>query len=123
MVRRYELTKAQWERIADLLPGQAGDPGRRGADKRLFVNGVLWILRSGADWRHLPPRYGKYKSVRQRYTRWAKAGVWERVFAALVADPHNRYLMYDIDLVRDHRQAETGKEGPKTGLWGDPDEA
>ena len=71
-VKRYELSQAQWERIAPLLPGKAGDPGRTGADNRLFVNGVLWVLRSGAFWQHLPERYGKWKSVHARFTRWGQ---------------------------------------------------
>jgi transposase len=74
-VKRYELNEAQWSRIASLLPGKAGDPGRTAADNRLFVNGVLWVLRSGAHWPDLPERYGKWKSVHTRFTRWAKAGV------------------------------------------------
>lgn len=55
-VKRYELSEAQWRRIAPLLPGKAGDPGRSGADNRLFVNGVLWVLRSGAHRHNLPER-------------------------------------------------------------------
>ena len=90
MVKRYELTDAQWQRIAALLPGKAGDPGRTAADNRLFVNGVLWVLRSGAHWHDLPERYGKWKSVHKRFTRWAKAGVWERVFEALTERPQER---------------------------------
>ena len=74
-VSRYEVTDAQWARIADILPGKASDPGRTAADNRLFVNGVLWVLRSGARWQDLPERYGKYKSVHKRFTRWAKSGV------------------------------------------------
>ena len=104
MAKRYELSEAQWRRIADLLPGKAGDPGRTGADNRLFVNGVLWVLRSGAHWHDLPARYGKYKTVHKRFTRWAKAGVWERVFTALSVDPDNEYLMLDTTLVRAHQQ-------------------
>ena len=53
-VKRYELNEAQWSRIAPLLPGKVGDPGRTAADNRLFVNGVLWVLRSGAHWPDLP---------------------------------------------------------------------
>jgi len=117
-ISRYELSDAQWERIAPLLPGKASDPGRTGADNRLFLNGVLWVLRSGAHWRDLPERYGKWKSLHKRFTRWAKAGVWERVFASLIKDRDNQYLMLDSTLVRAHQQAATGKGGPATRLWG-----
>ncbi len=89
-VKRYELGEAQWSRIAPLLPGKAGDPGRTGTDNRLFVNGCLWILRSGAHWRDLPERYGKWKTVHRRFSRWCHAGVWERVFDALTADRDNQ---------------------------------
>lgn len=58
MVKRYELTDVQWERICELLPGKKSDPGRTAADNRLFVNGCLWVLRSGAHWHDLPERYG-----------------------------------------------------------------
>jgi transposase len=86
MVRRYELTEAQWLRIADMLPGKASDPGRTGSDNRLFVNGVLWGLRSGADWQYLPERYGKWKTAHKRFTRWAKAGIWGKLFESLTGD-------------------------------------
>ena len=118
MAKRYELSDRQWRKIADLLPGKAGDPGRSGDDNRRFVNAVLWVLRSGAHWHDLPPRYGKWKSVHKRFTRWAKAGVWERVFGSLCADPDNDYLMLDSSLVRAHQQAATGKGGTRTRLWG-----
>ena len=68
-IGRYELSDGQWERIAPLLPGKASDPGRTGSDNRLFVNGVLWVLRSGAHWRDLPDRYGKWKTAHQRFSR------------------------------------------------------
>ena len=122
MAKRYELTAAQWERIAPLLPGKAGDPGRTAADNRLFVDGVLWVLRSGAHWQDLPDRYGKWKSLHKRFSRWAQAGVWDRVFAALIKDPKNEYLMLDTTLVRAHQQAATGKGGTATRLWGVPEE-
>ena len=69
MARRYELTDAQWRRVEDLLPGKKSDPGRTGADNRLFVNAVLWVLRSGAHWHDLPERYGKYKTVHKQIGR------------------------------------------------------
>ena len=83
---RYELNANQWRAIKDLLPGKAGDRGRAGKDNRTFVNGVLWILRSGARWSDLPEKYGKYKTVHQRFSRWAKAKVWEKIFYHLIRD-------------------------------------
>ena len=120
-VKRYELSEAQWVRIAPMLPGKATDPGRTASDNRLFVNGVLWVLRSGAHWQHLPERYGKWKSVHARFTRWARKGVWEQVFAALIRDRDNKYLMLDSTLVRVHQQAAAGKGGPRLRLWGVPE--
>ena len=120
-VKRYELSEAQWVRIAPMLPGKATDPGRTGADNRLFVNGVLWVLRSGAFWQHLPERYGKWKSVHARFTRWAKAGVWEKVFAELIKDRDNTYLMLDSTIVRVHQQAAGGKGGARIRRWGVPE--
>ena len=122
MAKRYELSDAQWDRIAGFLPGKPGDPGRSGGDNRRFVNGVLWVLRSGARWQDIPERYGKYKTIHKRFTRWAKAGVWEKVFASLTGDPDNQYLMLDTTLVRVHQQAAGGKGGPKIRLWGVPEE-
>ncbi len=117
-VKRYELGDAQWERIAPLLPGKAGDPGRTGADNRLFVNGVLWVLRSGAHWPDLPERSGKWKTAHQRFSRWSRSGVWERVFADLIKDRDNQYLMLDSTLVRAHQQATTGRgSGSKRWAW------
>ena len=121
-VKRYELSPAQWERIAPLLPGKVSDPGRTGTDNRLFVNGVLWVLRSGAHWHDLPERYGKWKTAHKRFSRWAKAGVWERVFEDLTCDRDNQYLMLDSTLVRAHQQAANGKGGPAIRRWGVPEE-
>ena len=122
MVKRYELSNEQWRRIEGFLPGRKGDPGRTGDDNRLFVNAVLWVLRSGARWSDLPERYGKWKTVHKRFTRWAKARVWERVFESLTGDPDNQYLMLDTTLVRAHQQAATGKGGTAIRLWGVPEE-
>jgi transposase len=121
MIKRYELSDAQWARIEVLLPGKAGDPGRTAQDNRLFVNAVLWVLRSGAHWHDLPERYGKWKSVHTRFSRWAKKGVWERVFEVLTADRRNEWLMLDTTLVRAHQQAATGKGGTATRRWGVPE--
>jgi transposase len=121
MTSRYELTAAQWRTIEAMLPGKAGDRGRTAADNRTFVNGVTWVLRSGAHWKHLLERYGNWKSVHKRFTRWAKAGVWERIFAMLMQDPKNQYVMIDSTIVRAHQQSATGKRGTRARLWGAPE--
>jgi putative transposase len=109
MARRYELNDADWVRIAPLLKGKPGDVGRSSADKRLFINAVIWIARSGAPCgsppgRDLPERYGVWNSVYQRFRRWAKSGHWQAVFQAL-QDPDLDWTMLDSTLVRAHQQA------------------
>lgn len=88
-----------------LLAGRAGTVGRPAEDNRRFVHGVLWVLRSGMRWQDLPERFGKYKSVHKRFTRWAEAGVWDRIFADLLKDRENRYVMIDSSVERAHQQA------------------
>jgi transposase len=118
------LSEAQWNRIKDLLPGRVEHVGRTAADNRQFVNGVLWVLRSGARWSDLPERYGKYKSVHTRFMRWARSKVWEHIFDDLVRDRKNQYLMIDSTIVRAHQQAATGRKkgAKKIRLWGVPEE-
>lgn len=108
---RYELSESQWEKIRDILPGKEGDRGATAADNRAFVDGVLWVLRSGAYWKDLPERYGKWNSVHKRFTRWAKAGIWERLFTVLLDDPDSEYRMIDSSIVRTHQAAVCGKGG------------
>ena len=121
MSKRYELTQAQWQEIRDLLPGKPGDRGTTAADNRTFVNGVLWVLRSGAYWCHMPERYANWKSTHKRFTRWANRGVWEEIFKVLTSDQRNEYLMIDTTIVRAHQQAVSGKGGAKMRLWGAPE--
>ena len=99
---RRELTDAQWRRIEQLVPGKEGDKGRHGEDNRLFVDAVLWIARAGAPWRDLPEEFGNWNSVFQRFRRWAKKGVWQRVFNALIENPDFEYLIIDSTIVRAH---------------------
>ena len=110
MIRR-ELTDAQWLRIEWLCAGKAGDKGRHGDDNRLFVDAVLWIARAGAPWRDLPPEFGGWNSVFRRFRRWAKTGVWERIFNALMEDPDFEYLIIDSTIVRAHQHAACAKKG------------
>jgi transposase len=119
--RRYELTDKQWEKIKDALPGRTETVGVTAHDNRQFVNGVMWILRSGSPWRDLPERYGDWKNTHRRFTRWADSGVWERVFDSLVKDAKNEYLMIDSTIVRAHQHA-AGSKKKKTRLWGVPEE-
>lgn len=121
-MKRYELSDAQWCKIEDFLPGRPGWVGVTAKDNRQFVNGVLWVLRSGAHWKHMPAEYGNWKSGHKRFTRWAKAGIWERIFKVLLADPENTWVMIDATIVKAHQQAVCGKGGAGTRLWGAPGE-
>ena len=112
-MRRYELTDDEWARIEQLLPGKAGDPGRHGEDNRRFVNGVIWIARSGAPWRDLPERYGEWNSVFQRFNRWSKAGVWKKVFEALRM-PGLEILMIDSTVIRAHQHSASASKKKRT---------
>ena len=103
-MRRYEITDQQWQRVAHLLPGKPGDVGRSAVDNRLFINGVLWMARSGAPWRDLPQRFGPWNSVYRRFRRWAKSGVWQHVFDQL-QEPDLDWLMIDSTVVRAHQHA------------------
>ena len=119
-MERCELSAAQWRRIEGSLPGRPGWVGVTAKDNRKFVNGVLWVLRSGAHWKDLPPGHGNWKSVHKRFTRWAKTGIWEKIFQVLLDDPDNRYVMIDSTIVRAHQQAVYGKGGAKMRLWAAP---
>lgn len=110
-MRRHELTDELWEQISMLLPGKKGDPGRTGENNRRFINAVVWLARTGAPWRDLPSRFGKWNSVFQRYNRWCKRGVWERVFDILGMDPDLENLLLDSTIVRAHQHAAGAKGG------------
>lgn len=117
-VKRYELSDEQWSKIAWLLPGKIGDPGRTGSDNRLFINGCLWFKLRGVLARSAE-RYGKWKAVHKRFSRWCHARYMGAVFETLTADRDNRYLMIDSTIVRAHQQAATGKGGQRIRRWGD----
>lgn len=107
---RQLLNDTQWKRIAPLLPGKVGDPGRSGRDNRLFLEAVLWLVRAGAPWRDLPQRYGKWSSVWKRFRRWALKGVFQRIFESLSNDLDFEYAIIDGTIVHVHRHG-TGARG------------
>jgi len=115
MARRYGLRDDQWARIAPLLPGRVGHVGGTARDNRLFVEAVLYRYRAGIPWRDLPERFGPWKAVHTRFSRWAVSGVWGRVFAALSADADDEYAMLDSTIVRAHQHsAGARKKGAAT---------
>ena len=116
----YEISDGQWPRIEGFLPGRAGSVEVTAKDNRNFVNGVLWVLRSGPHWKDLPTEYGNWRSVHKRFTRWAKSGVWERIFQVMLEDADNSHVMIDSTIVRAHQHAACGKGAPRTRLWAVP---
>jgi transposase len=104
MLHRHAIKDADWDRIQDLLPGQPGQHGKAAKDNRLFLDAVLWIAKTGAPWRDLPARFGLWNSVWRRFDRWAKKGVWLRVFEAL-QDPDLEWILLDSTVVRAHQHA------------------
>ena len=111
MAKRYAISDEQWLKIMDLLPGRAGHPGRPASDNRLFVDAVLYRYRAGIPWRDLPERFGDFRVVHLRHSRWSQKGVWKTVFEALAADADNEYAMIDSTIVRAHQHSAGAKKG------------
>lgn len=112
------LTDEQWVRLAPLLPPQKPRTGRPAKDHRTVLEAMLWIVRTGAPWRDLPPEYGPWRSVATRFYRWVRAGVWERVLAELQsqadAEGEIDWRLHHVDgsVVRAHQHAAGAKKGP-----------
>ena len=104
-MRRYAVRDDQWDRIKHLLPGREGHVGVTARDNRLFVEAVLYRYRAGIPWRDLPERFGDWKVVHTRFSRWAASGVWQRVFQHLAAVADNEYAMIDSTIVRAHQHS------------------
>jgi transposase len=113
MERRYALRDDQWKRIEDLLPGRAGYVGVTARDNRLFVDAVLHRYRAGIPWRDFPERFGDFRVVYLRHSRWSESGVWPRVFATLSQDADNEYAMIDSTIVRAHQHSSGAKGGAR----------
>ena len=117
-MNRGDLTNEQWEQLAPHLPPQKPHTGRPALDHRTVLNGILWVLRTGAPWRDLPDRYGKWTTVYSRFQRWRKDGIWQRIFSGLqtikdrdgLVDWEIHYI--DGSVVRAHKHAAGAKKAP-----------
>ena len=108
-MKRYELTKGQWERVKELLPPErARKRGRPRKDDRNMLNGMLWIVRSEAQWRELPEAYGPWQSVYARFAKWRDNGTLETIFCALSADADMENLCLDSTYIEVHESANGG---------------
>ena len=106
---RYDLTDFEWRVIKPLLPNKPRGVPR--VDDRRTLNGIFWVLRSGAPWRDLPERYGPRSTCYNRFMRWRKAGVWDRLMAAISATHDGETQMIKSISIRAHQQAATAKKG------------
>ena len=113
--RRHDLSDRHWGLIEPHLPGQTGQWGGVAHDNRRFVNAVLWILRTGAPWRDLPPAYGGWKNTHRRFCRWRDSGVWEALLERLMDDPDYEWLMIDASHCKVHPHA-AGARGGNQGM-------
>ena len=109
-MRRHELSDEQWDRIEPLLPPERGRRGRPAKPNRNMVNGILWILRTGAPWRDMPSRYGSFNTVYSRFRRWTQRGVWVHVLEELSKDVDDETFMLDATIVRAHQDASGGSK-------------
>ncbi|MFV0333856.1 MAG: transposase, partial [Tropicimonas sp.] len=97
---RFVLTDRMWLRLEPHLPGKASDSGATAKDNRLFLEAVFWRVRTGSPWRDLPPGFGNWNSQFRRFRRWAKAGVFERLFNATGCNPDLEYALIDGTIVQ-----------------------
>ncbi len=100
---RYDLTEFEWSVIDPLLPMDRRGPKPR--NNRQIMNGMFYILRTGSPWRDLPERYGPYTTVYNRFNRWRKAGIWDKLMDAIVKAHGGEVQMIDSSIVRVHQHA------------------
>ncbi|MCZ8546384.1 IS5 family transposase [Mesorhizobium qingshengii] len=115
---RLVLSDAAWERMAPLIIGRPDQKGSTGRDNRMFVEAVLWIVRTGSPWRDLPDVFGDWNSVFRRFSRWSSKGVWWRIFESMSDDPDFEYLIIDSTIVRAHQHAAGAKKGSEDQALG-----
>lgn len=95
MEELYRISDAAWEALEPHLPGQEGQWGGIAHDNRLFLEAVLWILKSGKMWKELPEQYGNWKSVYQRFLRWRNDGKWEDILEIMIDYSEFEWLIFD----------------------------
>jgi transposase len=123
-MKHKELTDTQWERLQPLLPPQKPRTGRPNLDHRHILNGILWLLRTGAPWRDVPERYGSWRTVASRFYRWRRAGIWQRLFEAVQqqADAAGQldWAIHYVDgtIVRAHQHAAGSPKGAEAEALG-----
>jgi len=111
-MRRYALRDDQWERIKDVLPGRKESVGVTAKDNRLFIEAILYRYRAGIPWRDLPERFGDFRVIHLRHTRWSKRGIWKKIFTLLASDADNEYSMIDATIVRAHQHSAGAQKKP-----------
>ena len=97
-----KLTSEQWSKILDFLKERTGVYVKSEQECKRFIEGVLWMSRSGAPWRMLPAEYGKWYSVYRRFARWNEQGIWEKMHQHSADDPDMEHLIIDSTTVRAH---------------------
>jgi len=102
---RHDISDKAWEILSPHLPGRAGVWGGIAKDNRQFINGVFWILRTGAPWRDLPPEYGGWKNTHRRFCRWRDKKIWEELLNKVKEEPDFQWLMIDASHIKVHPHA------------------
>lgn len=119
MFSRSHLSDAEWSKILSYLQRHPQVRVGRKRDCRRFVEAVLWVLRTGAQWRELAASQGKWNSVFKRFDRWSRKGVWEGLFEAVQEAPERGLGSIDSRIVRAHAcSAGAAKKQPKAGRIG-----
>ena len=108
---RYDLTDFEWSVIEPILPNKPRGVPR--VDDRRVLNGIFWVLRSGAPWADLPGRYGPHTTCYNRFRRWTKAGVWDAIMDAITHACDGDVRMIDGTSVRVHHSAATLKKATR----------